>query len=187
MSSETLRLLNAAQDGDRVALDALYARHRGRLLAFVASRMAPGLRAAVTAEDIVQETHLESARKIHEFEDRGPASFYRWLVTIARFKVNEAARGRRAKKRALEAPLEHDPVGKETSPSGYALKAERAALLGSALAELPADQADAVRMRYFEGLTIAECAERLERSPAAVKGLVSRGLGTLAVLARETR
>jgi RNA polymerase sigma-70 factor (ECF subfamily) len=183
--SDTLRLLAEARDGSRTALDALYARHRGRLLAFVASRMAPSLRASVAPEDVVQETHLEAARKLDAFDPEGPASFYRWLVGIARNKVLEAARAQRAKKRAIQEPLAHDPHAAQTSPSGRVMRAERAVLLGSALDELPEAQAEAVRLRYLEGLSVAECAERMERSTSAVKSLVTRGLAALAAKARD--
>lgn len=182
--NDTVRLLADARAGSREAFNALYARHRGRLLAFVAARMGPGLAGFVAPEDIVQETHLESARKIDSFAPEGTSSFYRWLVTIARFKLREADRARRAKKRA-HAPLAAEPAAAQTSPSGQLMRGERTGRLVDALAELPEVQAEAVRLRYLEGLTIAETAERLAKSPAAVKALVSRGLGALA--ARLTR
>ena len=121
--SDTLWLLDAARGGDRNALDSLYARHRGRLLAFVASRMTRDTAAFVTPEDIVQETHLESARKIDEFDPEGPAAFYRWLVSIAKFKLSEAVRARKAKKRANLAPLDHDPRAVDTSASALSPRA----------------------------------------------------------------
>lgn len=168
--SETARLLEAARAGDRDALDDLYLRHEGRLRAFVASRLGPG--ALVAAEDVVQETHLESVRKIGEFVPRAPSSFYRWLVTIARFKIAEA---RRTRARA-EAPLDGERAGSQTSPSGAASRAE---LVARALDAMTEEQAEAVRLRYLEGLTVAEAAERMERTAAAVKMLVSRGLASL--------
>lgn len=183
--SETIRLLAEARDGSRTALDALYSRHRGRLLAFVAARMSARVRGALAADDVVQETYLEAARKVASFEPEGPASFYRWLVGIARFKLREAERAQRAKKRALQAPLAHDPLAAQTSPSGRAMRAERAGFIGDALAAVPEAQAEAVRLRYLEGLSVAECAARLERSESAVKALVSRGLAVLARKAGE--
>ena len=172
-------LLRSARGGDREALDDLFRRHQGRLLAFLRARMDPALARTVAPEDILQETHLEAARKVGEFEDRGSASFYRWLVAIARFKIAEADRARQARKRAAVGPLDAEPVSPDTSPSGGAIRAERAALLRAALESLPGDQAEAVRLRYLEGLTIAETAERMGRTPAAVKALVSRGLDAL--------
>ncbi|MHC4470184.1 MAG: RNA polymerase sigma factor [Planctomycetota bacterium] len=184
--STTLHLIERARGGDDEALEALYARHRGRLHAFVASRLAPDVERVATPEDIVQETCLESARKIGAFEPQGPASFYRWLVGIARFKVSEAARAGRAKKRSLETPLVSEPVAAQTSPSGRVAGTERAALIRAALDAIPDSQAEAVRLRYLEGWSISECAERLECSPAAVKALVSRGLAALAAKLTST-
>ena len=178
--SDTNFLLGSAREGDRSALEDLFLRHHGRLLAFVRAHMEGGLARTLGAEDIVQETHLEAARKLAEFEDRGPASFYRWLVTIARFKISEADRARRALKRAAVGPLEDDPPAAATSPSENAMKAEGVARLREALDEIGADQAEAVRLRYLEGLAVADTAARMGRSEDAVKALVSRGLDALA-------
>lgn len=179
-ASDTLHLLERARAGDKGALDAVYLRHQGRLLAFVRARMHPALAQRVAAEDLVQETLLESSRKIEDFEPRGPSAFYRWLVEIARFKMAEASRAFQAKKRAAESPLDAEPAAEATSASGRAMTRERGTLLKEAVDGLPDDQAEAVRLRYLEGLGVAETAERLGRSPAAVKALVSRGLLGLA-------
>jgi RNA polymerase sigma-70 factor (ECF subfamily) len=178
--SDTLRLLESARAGDVTARERLYARHQGRLLAFMRSAMSASLARTVSPEDILQETLLESSRKLGEFESWGPAAFYRWLVVIARFKISEAERARHALKRARESPLEAEPAGSQTSPSGRAMRSESAERIREALAVLPPAQADAVRLRYLEGLSVSETARRMERSGAAVKALVSRGLEALA-------
>ena len=178
--TDTTRLVDEACGGSREALETLYARHLGRLLAFIRSRMSDELARRVAPEDIAQETLLESSRKLEAFEPQGSASFYRWLVGIARNKVLEANRARQARKRAIEAPLEIDLAQSQTSPSGKAMRAEHALQLHEALQELPERQAEAVRCRYLEGLSLAETAARLECSEPAVKALVSRGLQDLA-------
>jgi len=174
--TDTTRLVDEACAGNRDALEALYARHAGRLGAFIRSRMSDELAQRVSPEDVLQETLLESSRKIDAFVPEGSASFYRWLVGIARNKVLEANRARLARKRSLEAPLEIDLAHSQTSPSGRAMRIESAAQLHHALAALPERQAEAVRCRYLEGLSLAETAERLQCSEPAVKALVSRGL-----------
>lgn len=183
--AETGRLVELARGGDRAALDDLFERHRGRLAAFVRARMSGALLRTVTPADLLQESFLEAARKLGSFEDRGPSSFYRWLVAIARFKILEAERARNANKRALERPLDGDPAGEGSSPSARAIRRERRDLLRAALAELPGEQGEAVRLRYLEGCTIAETSERLGRTDAAVKALVSRGLAALEEAARN--
>jgi RNA polymerase sigma-70 factor, ECF subfamily len=177
--SDTTRLVDAACAGSRDALETLYARHAGRLIAFIRSRMTDELARRVAPEDVAQETLLESSRKIDDFVPQGGASFYRWLVGIARNKVLEANRSRLARKRA-ESPLEIDLAHSHTSPSGGAMRAESAVRLHQALLALPERQAEAVRCRYLEGLSLAETAERLACSEPAVKALVSRGLVELA-------
>lgn len=177
--SDTTRLVDAACAGNRDALEVLYARHAGRLVAFIRSRMSDELAQRVSPEDVAQETLLESSRKIDAFVPEGGSSFYRWLVGIARNKVLEANRARLARKRS-EGPLEIDLAHSQTSPSGRAMRAEHALQLHQALTSLPERQAEAVRCRYLEGLSLAETAQRLECTEPAVKALVSRGLADLA-------
>ena len=43
-----------------------------------------------------------------------------------------------------------------------------------------------MRLRYLQGLSVAETAERLDTTPAAVKALVARGLAQLAGRLRTT-
>ena len=47
------------------------------------------------------------------------------------------------------------------------------------LGKLPQDQREALRLRYLEGKTLLEIAERLDRSEMAVAGLLKRGLRSL--------
>ena len=162
------------------AIETLLEAHRGRLLAFLRLAMSRPLAQRVAPEDILQETLLEAAHKLDGFEDRGPSSFYAWLVAIARFKLCEAERALQAHKRAREEPLQLDPAQTGTSPSMGAMRLERAELLRAALAELPEAQAEAIRLRYLEGSSLCEAAARMQRSEAAVKALVTRAFTVLA-------
>jgi len=47
------------------------------------------------------------------------------------------------------------------------------------LERLTDDQREGVRLRYLEGQSLAEIAERMQRSEEAVAGLIKRGLKTL--------
>lgn len=182
-NSETSHLLQAARLGDGRALDDLYARHTGRLMGFIRVCMSPELARRFAPEDILQETLLESARKLDGFEPRGPSSFYRWLVEIARYKIAEARRAGQALKRSMETPLDDDlPLGVTSTPSRHAVRVERAELLAAALDKLNDRRALAIRLRYLEGLSVAEAAQRMECSETALKSLVARGLSEMADL-----
>jgi len=179
--AHTSFLVDAARDGDRSALTTLFTRHEGRLLAWVRATMPHPLTLRISAEDIVQETLLQAVRKVGGFQPTGDSgSFYRWLVGIARFKLMEARRAQRAAKRANERPLTGPVASSQTSPSGRVLAGERAQRLSEALATLPERQALAVRLRWLEGLSVAETAAKLECSETAVKSLVCRGMADLA-------
>lgn len=179
---DTAHLVRSALDGDRAALERLFSRHRGRLVSWLGVVAPPNLARRVTADDLTQETLLEAARRLDRFEPRGPASFYAWLVGIARHKLMEAERAQRADKRAREAPLEVEPTGVATSPTQAALRADRAALLRAAMEKLSPASAEALRLRYLEGRTTAEVAELMQRSESAVKSLVTRAFADLARL-----
>jgi len=172
----TQALVADARRGDRAALDALFARHQRRLLALIRVLIDPAPAAHVAPDDVLQETLIEAARKIATFEDRGGASFYRWLVAIARFKVAEA---RRAGRRSAVAPFDAEPAAGDTAPALRVERDERAARLREALDRIAPEQAAAVRLRYLEGFTVEETAERMGKTAAAVKSLVSRGLDAL--------
>ena len=179
------QLIEEARAGVVPSRETLYARHLGRLRAFVASSMSARSRRIATADDVVQEVYLESIRKLDDFEYRGPTSFYRWLVSIAEFKMREIHRAAGAAKRAPAEPLEPEPGSKEPTPSDRAARNERLDRLVSALDAMEGDRARAVRMRYLEGRTISETAKALEKSEAAVKALVSRGLADLSARLAE--
>jgi RNA polymerase sigma-70 factor (ECF subfamily) len=175
--------IRAARAGDTSALRNLYGRHQGRLLNFVASAMEPALRAKVTPEDVLQDTLLESARGIDRYDPEKGSSFYSWLVGIAKHKISESRRAQGARKRAMVGSLDGskkaDVVSEQTSPSGGAVRNERRGRLLDALADLPERQGEAIRLRYLEGLSVAETGQRLDASESAIKSLVSRGMAEL--------
>src|SRR5262245_9978438 len=144
--SDTARLVRASQEGDRDALETLYRAHQGRVLAMIRVTLGSELAGRIAPEDVLQEALLESARKIGAFEDRGPGSFCRWLVSIARFKVAEARRAHRAQKRAAGLPLDGPAAevpGAQTSPSGRIVRAEASERVAAAIEALPDRQRDA--------------------------------------------
>jgi RNA polymerase sigma-70 factor (ECF subfamily) len=181
--SGTLPLVRRAQGGSTAAFSLLFQRHRARLQTLVASRMTPFLRARLDAEDIVQESYAEAARQFADFRPDVPQAFYRWLTAIAGFKLKEAERAARAQKRGRPEALLHEPAAPHGSVACRARQDERAPRIAQAVEGRPGAQAQAVRLRYLQGCSLAETAERLGRSEAAVKALVSRGLLALARLA----
>jgi RNA polymerase sigma-70 factor (ECF subfamily) len=69
-----------------------------------------------------------------------------------------------------------DPGSKEPELWEEAWQRERAAILHHALAQLPDEQRQAIELRYFDGYTDVEIAERLHIPLGTVKGRIRLGM-----------
>jgi RNA polymerase sigma-70 factor (ECF subfamily) len=78
----------------------------------------------------------------------------------------------RASSVRLEAWLADD----QPSPGEQVERQERALRLAGALGQLPEAQREALVLQYWHGLTLAQIGQQLNRTPAAVAGLLKRGL-----------
>jgi RNA polymerase sigma-70 factor (ECF subfamily) len=137
------------------------------------------LRDRVEAEDAVQQTFLSAQRAL--VNGSSPRDVSAWLATIAR---NESLARVRARMRD---PLPVDTEAEGGGPDAYAGAVSRQEVgeLRNALAELPAQQRDAILMREVRGLSYEEVATELSVTPAAVESLLFRARRSLQVRLRE--
>ena len=190
----TTQLVVASKEGDNDALGRLLEQYRGYLLMLAHRYLSEALRRRVDPSDIVQLTFLEAKRDLPAFRGSTPAEFSGWLPGMLKNNVATAVtRHVTTQKRSLKrevnaAPGENDSVqggwiqqlpGSATSPSGVAIREEAVFALMQALHHLPETQAEAIRLRYMEGLSLAEIVERMGKSDTAVAGLLKRGLQKL--------
>ena len=91
-----------------------------------------------------------------------------------------------ARERSLEAALDESSAhldqwlaAEQSSPSDQAQRHELSIQLAAELEALPEAQREAVVLHYWQSWSLPRIAEHLGRSPAAVAGLVQRGLRTL--------
>ncbi|QDV36519.1 sigma-70 family RNA polymerase sigma factor [Tautonia plasticadhaerens] len=170
-------------------------RFRPYLVALARLRLGAGGRGKVEASDVVQQTLLEAHRCRDQFRGRGEAEMAAWLRKLLACNLVDAfrARGRACRddgrERSLEAELERSSArladflaADQTSPSEAAGRLEQALLLADALGRLPEAQRAALELRYGRGLAVLEIARELDRSPAAVAGLLKRGVRELRAL-----
>jgi RNA polymerase sigma-70 factor (ECF subfamily) len=147
--------------------------------------------AGLDPSDLVQQTLLEAHRKRDQFLGPNEAALAGWLRQLLACTLIDArrARGRRkrdaGRERSLEAELERSSAhlaglaADQTSPSEQAGRHEDAVRLAAALARLPDDQREAVTRRHLFGEPLAAISAAMGRSPAAVAGLLKRGLRQL--------
>jgi RNA polymerase sigma-70 factor (ECF subfamily) len=176
-----LRVLMARyQDGDAGAFRQLYAQVAPRLLGYLL-KMA---RSRAVADDLLQQTFL----KVH----RARAAYVRgadplpWIYSIAhRTFIDETRRKKRAIVNVgtdaegtlpeVPATITGDAVGATEEPVDN--EATKAAL--DALAQLPAQQREAVVLTKLEGKSVAEAAEIAGTTVGAMKVRAHRGYEAL--------
>ncbi len=183
-------LVRRARGGSATALRALFERHEPALKGFLHRRLPAGLRRKVAPEDILQEAWLVANARLAEFEDRGEGAFRAWLMRIAEFKLREAVRAylgtrKRADVREVSRGGRPDTsafLGDSPSPSEVAQGNEMRDAAAKAMATLPDDYREVLRLVQVEGLTLKLAAERMGRSHEATKKLYGRALARFAAL-----
>ena len=181
-----LDLLTRARSGDSQAVGLLLEQYRPYLRVLAQRHLDGPLGVRLDASDLVQQTCLSAIRAIANFDGVDEAAFVAWLRTIHENNIRTAVRDHLlAEKRAAGrevSPADEEAIdrslaqARESSPSQRLMHGESTVRLAAALQQLPDDQREAVRLRYLEGRSLAEIAERLDRSVVAAAGLVKRGL-----------
>ncbi len=184
-SAETSRLLEQARAGDKEALNALFARHRPRLRRMVDLRLDRRLQARIDASDVIQEAHVEVVTRLNEYLNEPSYPLFLWLRLIVGerlLKLHRHHLGTQMRDAGLEvsiyrgalpeassAALAAQLLGKHTSPTQAAVRAERMLRLQEALNTLDATDREVLSLRHFEELSLAETALSLgiEESAAA--------------------
>lgn len=180
-----IKRLRQARGGDSDALGKLLNEFRP-YLKLVAQRAMDGrLAGRIDSSDVVQQTYLSAIRKFDEFTGEDADALAGWLLLIhERNLIDTARKHLEAEKRSVgreETQIETEPLAEMelTSPSQRLMRGERAVRLAAALACLPDEQAEAVRLRHLDGQSLEKIARHFGRSERAVAGLLYRGMMNL--------
>ena len=188
-------LVARAAAGDRAAIVELLERYRPRLRRMVALRLDPRLRGRVDASDVIQEGYLDAMRQLDEFIQDPAVPFYIWLRFLVGQRVQEQHRrhlgtpgrdvGREvsiyrgtmpgASTGALAARL----LGKLTSPSDAAMRAERKIRLQEALNRMDPLDREILVLRHYEQMTNGDAAAALGLDKSAASKRYTRALQRL--------
>lgn len=180
------------------AAPATWERFRAALHTLARLKVDPRLHAKLDLSGVVQQTLLEAFQARDRWQDEDAGRQLAYLRRALGHNLADALRYFAAGKRdlALERPLA-DAAGlsssrvqewlaaDHTSPSGAAARGERDLSLADALNDLPDAQREALILQHWHGWSLAEIGDRLGRSPAAVAGLIKRGLHALRAKLRD--
>lgn len=173
-------------------------RYREYLRLLVTLQLDPAFQGKIDPSGVVQQTMLEAYQAFPEGgiadADHLAAWLRRILANNLADEIRKLRRGKRdvTRERSLEAALEQSSnrlhawlAAEQSSPSQHARRREQALRVSEALASLSEAQREALVLRHFHGRSLAEIAERLGRTHAAVAGLLKRGLQQLRNQLRE--
>ena len=148
----------------------------------------PRLQGKIDLSGVVQQTLLEAHLARQRVADWNEAQRAAWLRRLLAHNLTDEVRKLRTEARdvqreqaldASSARLEAFLAAEQSSPSRQAQRRETALQLADALEQLPPDARDALVLQHWHGWTLAQIAERLNRTPGAVAGLIHRGLQQL--------
>jgi RNA polymerase sigma-70 factor (ECF subfamily) len=205
MSDEIARddddLLRRLEVGDERALVELFARHRDRLRRMVRLRLDRRLQGRIDSSDVLQEAHLEVARRAREYLERPTMPPYLWLRFLtgqALLALHRHHFGARMRDPAQEVSLRpHGPpratsislaemlLGRLTSPTLAARRAEMQTRLQEVLNTMEPLDREVVALRHFEELSNGEVAQVLGLSKTAASNRYLRALGRLKKMLEE--
>lgn len=170
-AAEDAALLARVAGGDEPAFLALYERFSAPLYSLLLKM----LQNRQDAEDTLQTVFLQIWRKAGVYDPARCAAFT-WLVLIARSKAFDRLRQRQRQTRTLDAASLEEQGAPLLDESPGVLQHEDQAAIRAALAEIPAEQREALEMAYFKGLSQTEVAEALGEPLGTIKARIRRGM-----------
>jgi RNA polymerase sigma-70 factor, ECF subfamily len=181
--------------GDAQALAGLFARYRDRLRRMVKLRLDRRLQGRIDASDVLQEAYLNAAKRAAEYSANPTMPFFLWLrfLTGQRLLIvhrqhlgakmrdagQEVSLYRGALPQASSLSLAAQLMGRLTSPSLAAVRAEMQLKLQEALNGMDALDREVLTLRHFEELSNTEVAAVLDLQKAAASNRYIRALKRL--------
>ena len=170
-------------------------RHRERLKRMVRLRMDRRLQGRIDDSDVIQDAFAEVAKRYDEYIADPPMPFFLWLRFLTKQRLlvlhrrhlgaqtrdasREVSLFRGAWPEATSAALAAQLVGRSTSPSNAAVKAEIIVRIQDALNSMDTSDREVLSLRHFERLSNIETAQELGIQDAAASQRYVRALGRL--------
>jgi RNA polymerase sigma-70 factor (ECF subfamily) len=180
-TASTLHLLERARAGDQNAVDRLLARHLGPLQRWARGRLPGWARDLSDTDDLVQDTLLQTFRRLGDFEVRGVGALQAYLRQAVINRVRDELRRRARRPEITE--LDGARADPALSPLEQAIGRESLARYEHALARLTDDDREAIVGRVEMGYSYEELAEVLGKPTAEAARKAARR--ALVRLARE--
>jgi RNA polymerase sigma-70 factor (ECF subfamily) len=177
-SYPTAELLARVAGGDAEAFDLLY-EQTSSLLFTLALRI---LNSREDASELLQDVYVEVWRKAGRFDSKRGAPMA-WLITLTRSRALDRLRAASARGRNATDSIDETLAGQLPSDAPDPLERHSAEELREqvveAFTDLPAAQQEAIELAFYEGLTHAEIATRLNKPIGTIKTRIKLGMNKL--------
>jgi RNA polymerase sigma-70 factor (ECF subfamily) len=189
-------LVQKALAGDETALAALFDGYRDRLRRMIRLRLDRRLSGRVDSSDVLQEAYLDVRRRVAEFA-RDPAAmpFHLWLRLVTGQRLTDIHRyhlGSQMRDAGQEVSLHRGPypqassvslaaqlLGRMTSASHAAIRAEHKLIVQEAINGMDPIDREVLALRHFEHLSNEETAQVLGLNKSAASNRYIRALERL--------
>jgi RNA polymerase sigma factor (sigma-70 family) len=171
----TSHLIDRARAGDQEALERLFTRHLKPLQRWASGRLPRWARDLADTDDLVQETLLQTFKKMESFEPRGVGALQAYLrqAVLNRIRDELRRKGRQPDATDLDG-LELDHA---KSPLERAIGREAVERYERALEQLTPQDREAIIARVEMGYSYEELAEALGKpTPDAARKTAQRAL-----------
>ncbi len=201
-SDDSEDLLFRAAGGEDAALAALWERHRARLRQMVRLRLDRRLQGRIDPSDVLQEAYLDLAARLPDYARDHPMPPYLWLRLVTGQRLAQEHRrhlGTAMRDAGREVVLHAGPwpqassatlatqlLGRLTTPSQAAIRAERQLQLQEVLNRMDPIDREILALRHFEELSNGEAAEVLGLAKTAANNRYVRALDRLRDLLEQT-
>jgi RNA polymerase sigma-70 factor, ECF subfamily len=161
---ELLRRIDSARDPEAFAAfyDRFAARVYGLLLKLLRNR--------TDADDVLQETFLQVWNQAGRFDPMRSVPDG-WILMLARSRALD-----RLRKRPTTSATAIPETSEVAEPASGLLREEAASALRVALADLPAEQREPIRLAFLDGRTHEQIARLLEQPLGTVKTRIRLGM-----------
>jgi RNA polymerase sigma-70 factor (ECF subfamily) len=190
--SESETFVRRIAEGDDTALAELFGRYRDRLRRMVKLRMDRRLQGRLDASDVLQEAYLEVSRRAHEYRADQAMPVFLWLRWITGEKLISLHRkhlGAQMRSAGQEVSLHGGALlpadsisiaamllGRITSPTRAARRAELQVRLQDVLNSMDPMDREILTLRHFEELGNSETAQVLGISRSGASSRYVRAL-----------
>ena len=178
-------LLNNYLSGDRSAISELIERHSQRVRNYIGMMVKDD----DIANDIFQETFIKAVQVIDEGRYVDSGKFLSWVLRIAHNRVLDFFRREKASKQVNESEAGYDLIGtmrfSEPTAEDNMVLGEVEQTVRNLIDQLPEEQQEVVRLRYYSKLSFQEIAEQTEVSINTALGRMRYALINLRRMIKE--